>query len=147
MIISIVFLLIVSVAAVDAVSPHRPMATGNISQLDATGYELLSDSLGFEKQYNESSDEGTLKPKEVFEASMYPFTDGEFGDYASLLIFAVPFLLAWMRQNSALIPMTFGLVLGTWMLWKLPAEWQIPATAFIILSMMGILYGVYKEKY
>ena len=126
---------------------RRAMATPSTYEIDESGYNMLLSSLELDQEFNSTTKEGELHPRGVFDASMFPFTGGAFGEYAAFLIFAIPFVLAWMRQNSAIIPMSFGCVLGTWMLWKLPAEWQLPATGMIVLSMMVILYGVYKEKY
>jgi len=74
-----------------------------------------------------------------------PFTN-QVGNMFFLFIFAIPFLMQWLRQENMVIPCVIGIMLGGTMLGFMPAGYHLAGVALLALSVTGILYTVYKER-
>ena len=67
------------------------------------------------------------------------------GNLALLIIFAIPFLMMWIRQQNSLIPAIAGMILGSFIIAWLPEEYHLAAMGFIGLSILAVIFGLVKE--
>jgi len=137
-------LLLTGVAsAYDENATLRPKATNPLPTLDEGAYQALIASFGGENQLNETT-EGVdwLAMKDAAER---PYTD-LIGPFFYVIVFAIPFLMQWLRQGSMAVPAAIGIILGGIMLAKTPAEYHLAAIAFIALSILAVVWGVIKDR-
>ena len=73
-----------------------------------------------------------------------PFTD-MIGAWFYFVLFAVPYLIIWIRQKNIIIPSILGVLFAAWVLIQLPAAALPAAIALITLSVTGGLYGIYVK--
>lgn len=83
--------------------------------------------------------------QEFFAALMLPFTD-RLGSLFYVFVYVLPLTVIWIRQEKALIPVGLSIIFGGIMLSQLPEAWQLPAQLFIILTIVGLFYSLFKEK-
>lgn len=62
-----------------------------------------------------------------------------------LLLFAVPYLIIWIRQKNTLIPSILGILFATFILVKFPATAIPVAIILLVLSISGGIYGIYVK--
>lgn len=124
-------------------SGSRPKTTAPIPTLDEAPYLLLTGAFGGNNQLNETT-EGVdwLGMKDAAER---PYTDA-IGPFFYVIIFAIPFVMQWLRQGSMAVPAAIGIILGGIMLAKTPAEYHLAAIAFIALSILAVVWGVIKDR-
>jgi len=67
------------------------------------------------------------------------------GDTALVIIFAIPFLMAWIMSLNITLPSVMGIITGGFILWRLPEQYQLVAIGFIALSVIAIIYSLLKE--
>ena len=67
------------------------------------------------------------------------------GNLALLIIFAIPFLMMWIRQQNSLIPAIVGMILGGFIIALLPTEYHLVAMGFIGLSVLAVIFGIMKD--
>ena len=121
----------------------RPKASSPIATLDESPYTSFVGAFGGNNQLNEST-EGVdwLGMKDAAER---PYTD-LIGPFFYVIVFAIPFLMQWLRQGSMAVPAAIGIILGGIMLAKTPAEYHLAAIAFIALSILAVVWGVIKDR-
>ena len=81
----------------------------------------------------------------IKDAAERPYTD-LIGPFFYVIVFAIPFLMQWLRQGSMAVPAAIGIILGGIMLAKTPAEYHLAAIAFIALSILAVVWGVIKDR-
>lgn len=74
-----------------------------------------------------------------------PYT-GLIGNLFYLFIYILPIVIMWVRQEKALIPAGLGIILGVVILPFLPESFIIPAVMFLVITTMGVLYSLSKER-
>ena len=137
-------LLLAGVAsAYDENATLRPKATKPIPTLDEGAYQALIASFGGSNQLNETT-EG-VDWLGIKDAAERPYTD-PIGPLFYVIVFAIPFLMQWLRQGSMAVPAAIGIILGGIMLAKTPAEYHLAAIAFIALSILAVVWGVIKDR-
>ena len=137
-------LLLVGVAsAYDENASFRPKATAPIPTLDESPYLALIEAFGGNNQLNETT-EG-VDWLGIKDAAERPYTD-LIGPLFYVIVFAIPFLMQWLRQGSMAVPAAIGIILGGIMLAKTPAEYHLAAIAFIALSILAVVWGVIKDR-
>ena len=120
----------------------RPKSTQTLESLNTDGYDLLISSIGGTQQLNESDlDIDWLGLKAAAEQ---PYVTA-LGSLFYALIFALPFLMQWLRQRSMAIPGIIGIILGGAMLAKVPPEYHMVAVVFVALSVLAIIWALLKE--
>lgn len=67
------------------------------------------------------------------------------GSAALVVIFALPFLMAWIMGSNVTLPSVMGIITGGFILWRLPEQYQMVAIGFIGLSVIAIIYSLLKE--
>jgi len=82
---------------------------------------------------------------DFFGAITLPFTTA-MGALFYVFIYILPLAVIWIRQEKALLPVGLAVILGGIMLSQLPVSWQLPAQLFIILTIFGLVYGMFKER-
>ncbi len=80
-----------------------------------------------------------------FAALMLPFTTNV-GNIFYLFVYLLPLVVIWIRQERAILPVGLGIIFGGLLLGMLPEVWQKPAILFIVLTTVGVLYSLFKEK-
>lgn len=125
------------------VTALRPKTTRTIAPLDEGPYNHFFASFGGSQQLNETT-EGVdwLGLKDAAEE---PYT-AALGSLFFALLFALPFVMQWLRQGSMAIPCVLGIILGSIMLAKAPAEYHIVAVVFVALGVLAVVWGVIKDR-
>ena len=115
----------------------RPIATTPPIELESDGIFETTDSL--------TPNENGMPDITGFIMSMSkPFTD-MIGAWFYFVLFAVPYLIIWIRQKNIIIPSILGVLFAAWVLIQLPAAALPAAIALITLSVTGGLYGIYVK--
>ena len=115
----------------------RPIATTPPIELESDGIFKATDSL--------TPNENGMPDITGFIMSMSkPFTD-MIGAWFYFVLFAVPYLIIWIRQKNIIIPSILGVLFAAWVLIQLPAAALPAAIALITLSVTGGLYGIYVK--
>lgn len=78
-------------------------------------------------------------------ATVQPFTS-LLGNLFYLFLYGLPLLVIWIRQEKAIIPAGLGIIFGAFFLGQLPESYIGVAVLFIILTVFGIIYSLYKER-
>lgn len=63
-----------------------------------------------------------------------------------LLILGVPFVMIWIRSESLVIPGGLGLIIGVMLLGFMPTPYQAPIVLIIVISIMSVIIGIYKDR-
>lgn len=63
-----------------------------------------------------------------------------------LFIFAIPFVVSFIKQESVIIPTILGFLVSSSMFFFLPIEFQTPARSLFYISLAGILYTFFKSR-
>jgi hypothetical protein len=81
-------------------------------------------------------------------ALVLPFTNTQtgIGNFFYLFLYGLPMLVIWIRQEKALIPAGLGIIFGAFFLGQLPESYIGVAVLFMILTVFGIIYSLYKER-
>lgn len=79
------------------------------------------------------------------QANAEPFT-GLIGNLFYLFIFVLPLVIIWIRQEKALIPAGLGIIVGVVALPFLPESFLLPAVMFLVITVIGVLYSISKER-
>lgn len=67
------------------------------------------------------------------------------GSAALVMIFSIPFLMAWIMGNNVTLPSIMGIITGGFILWRLPEQYQFLAVGFIAMSVIAVIYSLLKE--
>jgi hypothetical protein len=140
LILCLILALLIAPASADIL---RPKTTATIQPLDESGYSILLGALGGEEQLNETS-EG-VDWMEIKDAAERPYTDA-LGPLFYAIVFAIPFLMQWLRQGNMAIPGAIGTILGGFMLARTPAEYHLVAVVFIALGILAVVWGIVKDR-
>lgn len=62
-----------------------------------------------------------------------------------ILVFSIPFLMSWIIMKDFIVPGILGGFLGVFIIVRLPANMQPLAIAFIVMSVVAIIYSLLKE--
>lgn len=68
------------------------------------------------------------------------------GNAFFLVLFGIPMIMFYIRQNTILLPSLFGIIIGTVMFSFLPASFAYTANAIIVMAVLAVLYSFYKER-
>lgn len=79
------------------------------------------------------------------QANAEPYT-GLVGNLFYIFVFVLPLVIIWVRQEKALIPAGLGLIVGVVALPFLPESFFLPAIMFLVLTVIGVLYSISKER-
>lgn len=110
-------------------------ANGTISGLNVTWFDILTDTMGgYSPDFTQ-----------FFAALMLPFTDN-LGNMFYLFVYLLPVAVIWIRQEKAILPVVLGVIFGGLLIGILPEAWQGPAILFIVLTTLGIIYSLFKER-
>lgn len=71
--------------------------------------------------------------------------EDSWGTIALVIIFSLPFIMAYIMSMNATLPAVMGLLTGGFILWRLPEQYQMLAIGFIALSVIAIVYSLLKE--
>jgi len=80
-----------------------------------------------------------------FGALMLPYTTYA-GNVFYIFVYVLPLAVIWVRQEKALMPVGLSVLFGGLLLPQLPESWQMPAELFIVLTVVGLLYSMFKER-
>lgn len=131
---------------------ERAKTSENITMLDEKPFEMLMDSWGAKFDWdNETSCDDMATHNNTYNFTLFSMAIAEphiniMGNLFFFFLFSMPFLMMYLRQENVLIPSINGLILGSIILGFLPAEFHLPAVAFISLSIVGVMYIALKER-
>ncbi len=99
----------------------------------------------FDKNF---SDIGTseLNPVNLSVIGASPYVNGAIGSIFWGVIFALIFIMIWMRQEDVTIPSILGLIIGLSMWSMMPKDWVSMASSLSIISFFGIMYTLIKGR-
>ena len=66
------------------------------------------------------------------------------GNIFYFLVLGIPLFMLWMRQDSVLMPVIIGFIIGIAGWNYLPIEYHVISVMFLSLSIAGILFGIFK---
>ena len=134
-----------------------PVAAGNYTRVNAsiappieTMDETLYDALINSMQAGSNSTNVTATENivpdvpNILKVALTVFED-TWGNAALVLIFSIPFLMAWIMGSNVTLPSVMGIITGGFILWRLPEQYQLVAIGFIGLSVIAIIYSLLKE--
>jgi len=120
----------------DAWTPrNKTDANNTTAALNTTWMTNVTDSIAF----------NTSGFTSFFGAVTLPFTTF-MGSLFYVFLYVLPIAIIWVRQEKALVPVGLSVIFGGIMLSQLPISWQLPAQLFIILTVFGLLYSMFKER-
>lgn len=118
----------------------RPAAVSTIKPVDSSGiYNLINDSkpTSYENQMPNLSAMVTDVTK--------PMTS-IIGEWFYLVLFAVPYIILFIRQKNILIPSILGVLFAAWLLVFLPGAAMKAAIGILILCVAGGIIGLYVKR-
>jgi hypothetical protein len=62
-----------------------------------------------------------------------------------ILVFSIPFLMNWIIMKDFIVSGILGGFLGVFIIVRLPANMQPIAVAFIVMSVVAVIYSLLKE--
>jgi len=62
------------------------------------------------------------------------------------ILFILPFIAMWIRGTNTIIPSLLGLILGGFIWAYMPEKFVHMAYLFIIISIAGVVYGIFRQK-
>lgn len=63
-----------------------------------------------------------------------------------IIVFAIPFLMNWIISKDFVVSSIIGGFLGIYIITRLPANMQLLALMFIVMSIVALLYSLLKER-
>jgi len=117
-----------------------------ITTLDETPYDALVTAFQPAGNSTNVTDTTDLVPDipGALHLSLSVFQD-TWGDTALVIIFAIPFLMAWIMDMNVTLPSVMGIITGGFIFWRLPEQYQLIAIGFIAMSVIAIIYSLLKE--
>ena len=131
---------------------EREKTNESVPILDEHAYEMLMESWGSRFHWTNETNCGEMTSQNMsYNFTLFGMAISEpyvniMGSLFFLFLFSMPFLMMYLRQENVLIPSISGMILGGMILGFLPAEYHLPAIAFIALSITGVLYIALKER-
>lgn len=114
---------------------EKSEASDETTALNTSWYDDLLDSFS-----------GSTPSIQLFVSALtLPFTSN-IGNFFYLFLYGLPLVVIWIRQEKALIPAGLGIIFGAFFLGQLPESYVGVAVLFIILTVFGIIYSLYKER-
>ena len=117
---------------------NRPTVNTPIDRLDS------SDLTNWMESLTPNHDSQMPDIMGIFGNLLTPYTKA-IGSWMYLILFAVPYLIIWIRQKNTIIPSILGVLFASWMLVQFPASAVLPAIGILILSISGGVYGIYVK--
>lgn len=105
------------------------------TELDTSGYTNLTNSISG----------ANIDYRNFLVAVISPFTS-VLGNLFYVLLYGLPMVVIWMRQEKAIIPVTISIIIGAFFMGQLPESFVGPAILFVILEVFGIIYSLVKER-
>ena len=68
------------------------------------------------------------------------------GNVFYLVIFGVPLLMLWLRQENVIMPIVMGLIVGVAGFSLLPPEYRVVSITFLGLSFAAIAFTIFKSR-
>jgi len=62
------------------------------------------------------------------------------------ILFILPFIAMWIRGSNTIIPSILGMILGGFIWAYMPEKFVHMAYLFIIISIAGVIYGIFRQK-
>lgn len=63
-----------------------------------------------------------------------------------LILYGIPLIMIWIRQEKTTIPVVFFVIFGVIMIAFVPSQWVAPAIILTILSIASMIYMNFKER-
>jgi len=103
-------------------------ATTNVTFIKVEGYENFSSNMSW--------DNFTA----MIKAPYYNVA----GNIFFFLVLGIPLFMLWIRQESVIMPVIIGFIMGIAGWNYLPVEYHAVSVLFLGLSITGILFGIFK---
>ena len=126
--------------------PIRPKATATIEPFNTTAYDTLTGLWGGTTISSDVNASVTPDWEGFIPVGLSAWDDLGIGDAALVILAAIPFIIAAIRQERTIIPLTLALIFGAWILVRLPAEYYPVAVAITALCAVPPVYAFMKER-
>ena len=103
-------------------------ATSNVSYTKVAGYDNFSSNMSWSN----------------FTAMIEAPYFNVVGNIFYFLVLGIPLFMLWIRQESVLMPVIIGFIIGIAGWNYLPIEYHMISVVFLGLSIAGILFGIFK---
>lgn len=103
-------------------------ATTNVTYTKVEGYDNFSSNMSWDN----------------FTAMIKAPYFNVYGNIFYFLVLGIPLFMLWIRQESVLMPVIIGLIIGLVGWNYLPVEYHATSVLFLGLSIAGILFGIFK---
>ena len=124
----------------------RPTAVTTIATIPPEPYDRMMDIFGGnETDVTNNTDTYLPDMLQFLKIVEVSYTD-ILGMVALVIIFATPFLLMWIIGESTTLPAVIGIILGGFVLYRLPESYHLLAIGFIILGVAAVIYRLMKER-
>ena len=142
----LILALLICVASAGNYTRDNASLADPITTLDETPYNALITA--FQPAANETNVTATseIVPDipQALKLALNVYED-TWGNIALVIIFAIPFIMAWIMGGNITLPSVMGLITGGFILWRLPEQYQMLAIGFIAMSAIAIIYSLLKE--
>lgn len=122
-------------------SAKRPLATSTPAPIEDANaiYDWM------EYMEPQSAEDQSPDVWGIFTGLIKPFTS-VMGQWFYLALFAIPYLLIWLRTHNTMIPSIIGILFGAWLLVMLPSTAMAAAVCILVLSVSGGIFGIYLSR-
>ncbi len=87
-----------------------------------------------------------LNPVNLSTIGASPYVQSAIGTIFWGILFALIFIMIWMRQDDVTIPSLLGLIIGLSLWAMMPSDWVSMAMSLSIISFFGIMYTLIKGR-
>lgn len=122
-------------------STLRPTTSATVKPVDASG---IYSFIGNTAPMNASN---PLPNMSAMVSDLTKPITSVIGEWFYLLIFAVPYLIVFLRQKNILIPSILGVLFAAWLLVMLPGSAMRAAIGILVLCVAGGIFGLYVKRH
>ena len=137
----------VSVASAGNFTRQNASILSPLETIDETNYNNLVHALGPAGNATNVTKDTDIIPDVpgILHIASLTYTD-TWGNIALVIIFSLPFIMAWIMGASITSPAVMGIIVGGFILYRLPEQYQLVAIGFIVMSVIAIIYSLLRER-
>jgi PKD repeat protein len=131
----------------ESLYPNRVAASQTVAPVDTRAYVALVAAIGGNHTPDNETDAVDVNWTGMVDAVASPYTNA-MGVLAWFILLAIPFIMIWLVQGKAWVPLTIGIIGGSSLLalGYIPAEYTTPIIIFLALSVAGIFYTLWTRE-
>ena len=118
----------------------REMAVNPIATIALPRWQNVTE--GLIGGYNQTSQTPDWAPQIIGIMSVYP---DFLGPLALVLMFSIPFFMMWLSHGNMKLLGFLGFLVGIFVFFYLPPNYEIAALIFMVISAAGLIWGWFKQ--